>query len=98
MRIVTSSDLDLAARAIEAGELVVVPTERWYMLCCDASNPGACARIFTTKKRPPDKSLLFVAPSPEAVRQRFSVAKEAELLAAAFWPGDLALLLPWRDA
>ncbi|MEV6631588.1 Sua5/YciO/YrdC/YwlC family protein [Actinoplanes sp. NPDC051470] len=94
----TSSDLDLAARAIEAGELVVVPTKRWYMLCCDASNPGACARIFSTKKRPPDKSLLFVAPSPEAVRQRFSVAKEAELLAAAFWPGDLALLLPWRDA
>jgi L-threonylcarbamoyladenylate synthase len=98
MRIVTPNDLDLAARAIEAGELVVVPTQRWYMLCCDASNPDACARIFTTKRRPPDKSLLFVAQSSDAVRQRFHVSKEAELLAAAFWPGDLALLLPWRDS
>ena len=97
MQIVTPNDLALAAHAIEAGELVVVPTQRWYMLCCDASNPDACARIFTTKRRPPDKSLLFVAPSPEAVRQRFHVSKDAELLAAAFWPGDLALLLPWRD-
>jgi L-threonylcarbamoyladenylate synthase len=97
MRIVTHHDLALAARAIEAGELVIVPTQRWYMLCCDASNPDACARIFTTKRRPPDKSLLFVAPSPEAVRRRFHVSTEAELLAAAFWPGDLALLLPWRD-
>ncbi|MCM4084546.1 L-threonylcarbamoyladenylate synthase [Paractinoplanes hotanensis] len=97
MQIVTPNDLALAAHAIEAGGLVVVPTQRWYMLCCDASNPDACARIFTTKRRPPDKSLLFVAPSPEAVRQRFRVSKDAELLAAAFWPGDLALLLPWRD-
>jgi L-threonylcarbamoyladenylate synthase len=97
MRIVTHSDLALAARAIEAGELVIVPTQRWYMLCCDASKPDACARIFTTKRRPPDKSLLFVAQSLDAVRQRFHVSKEAELLAAAFWPGDLALLLPWRD-
>jgi L-threonylcarbamoyladenylate synthase len=96
MRIVTHHDLALAARAIEAGELVIVPTQRWYMLCCDASNPDAVGRIFTTKRRPPDKSLLFVAPSPEAVRQRFHVSTEAELLAAAFWPGDLALLLPWR--
>jgi L-threonylcarbamoyladenylate synthase len=97
MRIVTHSDLALAARAIEAGELVIVPTQRWYMLCCDASKPDACARIFTTKRRLPDKSLLFVAQSLDAVRQRFHVSKEAELLAAAFWPGDLALLLPWRD-
>lgn len=97
MQIVKPNDLALAARAIEAGELVVVPTQRWYMLCGDASDPDACARIFTTKRRPPDKSLLFVAQSPEAARQHFHVSKEAELLAAAFWPGDLALLLPWRD-
>jgi L-threonylcarbamoyladenylate synthase len=97
MQIVTTGDLDLVVSAIESGELAVVPTKRWYMLCCDASNPDACARIFTAKGRPVDKSLLFVAQSLEDVRQRFYMSKEAELLAAAFWPGDLALLLPWRD-
>lgn len=97
MRIVKPTELDLAARAIEAGELVVVPTKRWYMLCCNAANADACARIFATKQRPVDKSLLLVAPSTDVVRQLLHVTKEAELLATAFWPGDLALLLPWRD-
>ena len=98
MQIVTTGDLDLVVSAVESGELAVVPTKRWYMLCCDASNPDACTRIFTAKERPADKSLLFVAQSLEVVRQRFYMSQESELLAAAFWPGDLALLLPWRDS
>ncbi len=98
MRVVTPAELDLAVAALEAGELVIVPTRRWYMICCDASNADACSRIFTAKQRPNDKSLLFAAKSAEEVRRLFDVTAEAELLAAALWPGELALLLPWRNA
>lgn len=98
MKVVAPSDVRLAAEAMEAGELVIVPTSRWYMICCDAGNADACARIFAAKQRPADKSLLLVARSMDAVRELFSVSGDAELLARAFWPGDLALLLPWRDA
>ncbi|MFM9542565.1 L-threonylcarbamoyladenylate synthase [Streptomyces turgidiscabies] len=97
MRLIHPTDLDIAARAIEAGELVIVPTKRWYMICADAGNPDACKRIFDGKKRPPGKSLAFVLPSLEACEQRFQLTPEARRLADAFWPGDLALLLPWRD-
>jgi L-threonylcarbamoyladenylate synthase len=97
MRIVASSEIDLAAQAVEAGRLVIVPTSRWYMICCDASNTGACDRIFAAKQRPADKSLLLVAPSTDAVRQRFHLSADAKLVTDALWPGDLALLLPWRD-
>jgi L-threonylcarbamoyladenylate synthase len=97
IRAVAATEVNLAARAMEAGELVVVPTGRWYMICCDASNADACARIFTAKQRPVEKSLLLVARSVEAASQQFRMSMDATLLAEAFWPGDLALLLSWRD-
>lgn len=97
MRAAATTEVQLAARAMEAGELVVVPTSRWYMICCDASNADACARIFAAKQRPIEKSMLLVARSVEAVSQQFRMSMDATLLAEAFWPGDLALLLPWRD-
>lgn len=97
MRIVRPSELDSAARAIEAGELVIVPTARWYMICADASNADASGSIFTGKRRPSGKSLAYVAPSLAVCEQHFQLGAEARKLAEMFWPGDLALLLPWRN-
>lgn len=97
MRIVRPSELDSAARAIEAGELVIVPTARWYMICADASNADASGVIFQGKRRPSGKSLAYVAPSLAVCEQHFQLGAEARKLAETFWPGDLALLLPWRN-
>jgi L-threonylcarbamoyladenylate synthase len=97
MRIIRPEALDIAARAIEAGELVIVPTARWYMICTDASNADASASIFEGKKRPSAKSLAYVAPSLAVCDQHFRLSDEARRLAESFWPGDLALLLPWRS-
>jgi tRNA threonylcarbamoyl adenosine modification protein (Sua5/YciO/YrdC/YwlC family) len=76
---------------------VIVPTRRWYMICADATNAAACRSIFEAKQRPLTKSLVLVTPSASACEQHFVVHREARLLMDAFWPGDLALLLPWRD-
>ncbi|GAA3766732.1 hypothetical protein GCM10022225_61350 [Plantactinospora mayteni] len=97
MRVVAPSEVDLAMQAVEAGNLVVIPTSRWYMICCDAGNVDACARIFAAKQRPIEKSMVLVARSMDAVRQRFRLSTDAERLADSFWPGELALLLPWRE-
>ena len=86
-----------AARALEHGSLVVVPTSRWYMVCADATNTEACERIFTAKKRPTGKSLVLVSPSLRHAQATFSMTAAASALATAFWPGDLALVLPWAD-
>ncbi|MFD7444001.1 L-threonylcarbamoyladenylate synthase [Streptomyces sp. NPDC059909] len=97
MRVVRPQDLDLAVRALEAGELVIVPTRRWYMICADASNEQACDSIFKGKRRPSGKSLAYVAPSLAACDEHFHLGADARTLASMFWPGDLALLLPWRS-
>lgn len=97
MKIVQSIDIDAAVEALEDGELVIVPTSRWYMICCDATNDRACQRIFKAKQRPPDKSLLLVVPSITVAHQRLQFTRDADALAEAFWPGDLAMIIPWRD-
>ncbi|WP_457029209.1 L-threonylcarbamoyladenylate synthase [Kitasatospora sp. P5_F3] len=97
MQPIPLDQLDRAARALEAGELVIVPTSRWYMICADATNTRACRSIFEGKQRPSGKSLVLVTPSLTDCEQRFTLSDEARRLADAFWPGDLALLLPWRD-
>ncbi|QNE18126.1 translation factor Sua5 [Kribbella qitaiheensis] len=97
MRTIHPGELDTAARAIEAGELVIVPTNRWYMICANASNADASGSIFAGKRRPSGKSLVYVVPSLAICEQHFQLGAEARKLAEQFWPGDLALLLPWRD-
>lgn len=97
MRVVGPEDIDVTAQAIEDGELAIVPTRRWYMVCADASNAQACDSIIEGKRRPTGKPLAYIAPSASSCEDSHTLSPEAKRLAAAFWPGDLALLLPWKD-
>ncbi len=58
-----SADLDLAAiaaaaRLLEQGQLVALPTETVYGLGADAENPEAVARIYAAKGRPQDHPVI----------------------------------------
>jgi L-threonylcarbamoyladenylate synthase len=90
-------NLQAASRAIESGRLVIVPTSRWYMLCCDAGNPRACEAVFAAKRRPVSKSLLLVLRANEDALRWFKIGRDAQALIRHFWPGDLALLLQWTN-
>ncbi len=85
------------AQAVDRARQVVVPTRRWYMLCADSGDPGACARIFAVKGRPRERPLALVWPRTADPGERFVVSPAARRLMLALWPGDLALALPWRD-
>lgn len=83
--------------ALDSGEIVVLPTRRWYMLCADSTNGEACRRIFEGKGRSAAKPLALVMPSGAAVAAWFSMSPAARCLAEGLWPGDLALWLRWRE-
>jgi L-threonylcarbamoyladenylate synthase len=88
-------DIDRAAAALRAGQLVAFPTETVYGLGADALNVNAVARIFRVKGRPADHPLIVhVASTEELPRWASHVPESARRLAAAFWPGPLTLLLP----
>lgn len=90
--------LEECAEVLDSGGIAALPTRRWYMLCADSTNAEACQRIFDGKGRPATKPLALLLPSNDAVAARFVLSAAASRLADRLWPGDLALLLPWRWA
>lgn len=83
-----------AAKLLRAGALVSFPTETVYGLGADACNGAAVAAIYTAKGRPSFNPLI-VHVADSAAAQRFARWSDAaEVLASAFWPGPLTLVLP----
>ena len=86
----------LAAQILDAGGLVVLPTDTVYGVAARL-DAAAIERIFAAKQRPPEKAvpvLLASADDVPLVAGQFPAA--AQRLAAAFWPGPLTLALPKR--
>jgi L-threonylcarbamoyladenylate synthase len=86
-----------AAAAIEAGDLVVVPTETVYGLAARPDVPEATARLFEAKGRPGTLNLPVLAPTVDVAWTLGRPSEPARRLAAAFWPGPLTLVLPRTD-
>ena len=84
-----------AVRALNAGQVIVYPTETFYGLGVDISVRGALDRLYAIKAREFDKPVALIAANLEMA---FSVAREvppaARRLAEKFWPGPLTLVLP----
>jgi L-threonylcarbamoyladenylate synthase len=90
----TSSDIDQAIAVLRSGGLVAFPTETVYGLGADASNDAAVARVFSVKGRPTDHPLIVhLADSEQLGDWAAIVTPTARLLADAFWPGPLTLLV-----
>ena len=87
-------DIAAAARALEQGALVGFPTETVYGLGADAENPAAVAAIYAAKGRPQDHPVIVhLAPGAALDYWAVDIPAEAHLLAAAFWPGPLTMIL-----
>lgn len=84
-----------AGEKIRQGQVIAMPTETVYGLAANAFDPEAVARIFEAKGRPQDNPLIVhiadMEMLPEVVA---SVPEEARILAEAFWPGPLTMILP----
>jgi L-threonylcarbamoyladenylate synthase len=83
-----------AARSLREGGLVAFPTETVYGLGADASNAGAIARLYEAKGRPAFNPLIAHVCDLKAAQRIADFDAQAILLARAFWPGPLTLVLP----
>ncbi len=94
---VIEADIDAAVAALRRGALVALPTETVYGLGADATNADAVLRIFAVKGRPADHPLIVhLADATDIDAWAAHVPGYARLLAAAYWPGPLTLILPKR--
>lgn len=96
MRVITAQDdgIRQAAQILRAGGLVAFPTETVYGLGANALDGAAVARIFAAKGRPSFNPLIVHAADVAAVAPLVVMNEYAQMLATAFWPGPLTLVLP----
>jgi L-threonylcarbamoyladenylate synthase len=94
---VDPSGIAAAAQIWRDGGLVALPTETVYGLGADACNDTAVAQIYAAKGRPSFNPLI-VHVSDVAAAEKYCVFNDdACMLAQAFWPGALTLVLPIRS-
>jgi L-threonylcarbamoyladenylate synthase len=90
----TPTELQAAIAALRSGQAIGLPTETVYGLAADAENPAAVARIFSLKQRPANHPLIVhIAGAGQLGRYAREIPESAYLLADAFWPGPLTLIL-----
>jgi L-threonylcarbamoyladenylate synthase len=93
----TPDGIAQASALLGQGRLVAFPTETVYGLGADATNSTAVAGIYAAKGRPSFNPLIIHL-ADTALAQRYVIWSDAaEILARAFWPGPLTLVLPLRD-
>ncbi len=98
VRVVGADGIEAAAAILADGGLVAFPTETVYGLGADAGSAAAVARIFEAKGRPKGHPLIVhIADAGEIDRYARRVPCEAELLAGAFWPGPLTIVVDRGD-
>lgn len=92
---VNEQSIALAARLLQRGELVALPTETVYGIAADARNGAAVRKIFAAKGRPQDNPLIVHICGIQMLRGIVAeVPPRARKLAAAFWPGPLTMVMP----
>lgn len=89
------TDIKEAARLLQAGQLVAIPTETVYGLAANAFSEAAVVKIFEAKDRPAfDPLIVHTHSVTEFSRIAVSIPDMAYQLAEAFMPGPLTLILP----
>src|SRR3954471_20233718 len=88
--------IEEACRLILAGQPVAVPTETVYGLAADATDEEAVGRIYEAKGRPSFNPLIVHVRDLAQAEEIASFSDAARVLALAWWPGPLTLVLPLK--
>ena len=92
-----AEDIRYAADVIRHGGLVVFPTETVYGLGADATNPNAALAVYAAKGRPSDNPLIIHISDAKDVEGYAFSNSTYYLLAEAFMPGPITVILKARD-
>ena len=93
-QIFTKENLEVAAKALQQGEIVSFPTETVYGLGAIATSQEAVLKVFEAKGRPSDNPLIVHISDINQMTSTVEEVPEIALtLAKAFWPGPLTMIL-----
>ena len=85
-----------AIDVLASGGIVALPTDTVYGIAVALSTPGGIERLFAAKRRPPDKGIMLLLHDVKQAAAAGAMTPAAVVLAEAFWPGGLAVVVPQR--
>jgi L-threonylcarbamoyladenylate synthase len=93
-RVLPIDDLDEAIALLRTGEVVAFPTDTVYGLGALPGDEAAVRRLFTAKRRPPEKAIpILLADVADLLKVAANVSPPARRLVEAFWPGPLTVVV-----
>lgn len=93
-RAVRADALDAASRAVQSGQLVVLPTDTVYGIGADAFDAAAVADLLAAKGRGRDMPVPVLVGSWDTIEGLVNyVPPQMRALIEAFWPGGLTLVV-----
>lgn len=94
----TERELERAAKLLQGGGLVGIPTETVYGLGANGLDAEAVSRIFVAKGRPQDNPLILHIPEAGWLERYCErIPNSAYRLAERFWPGPMTMILPRKS-
>ncbi|KTD65911.1 translation initiation protein [Legionella spiritensis] len=94
-----TTNVELAADRLRAGEIVAIPTETVYGLAGNAENESAIKKIYALKNRPLNHPLIMhVAHGWDISQWARDIPDYASVLMERFWPGALTLVMNCRTS
>jgi len=95
---IISKDISKAVALLNQEKLVAIPTETVYGLAGNIFSEKAIDSIFKTKQRPLFNPLIVHIPSIDYLETIVArIPEKAKLLAEAFWPGPITLVLKKKE-
>jgi L-threonylcarbamoyladenylate synthase len=89
-----ASAIARAAALLQAGRLVAFPTDTVYGVAAVAVQPGAVARLYVAKARPPEKAIpILISDVAELQVVAAEISPLIRAFISQFWPGGLTLIL-----
>ena len=89
----TLQNIEKAAKVIQNGGLVAMPTETVYGLGANVYNPQAVANIFAAKGRPSFNPLISHIAEIDFLKTYAQTDERVLSLAKQYWPGPLTMVL-----
>lgn len=89
--------IDIAAKSVRNGGVIVFPTDTVYGLGCDPYNSEAVKKIFKIKKRGQTKLFPILSYSKKELSDIVVFDEKSDKIAKKFWPGQVTLVLSLKD-
>ena len=83
----------LIVESLQAGKVIIYPTDTVYGIGCDATNKQAVSRVYSIKKRDPSKPVSVIMGSIRMIKEYCEVTQEQQKLIEKYLPGPFTFIL-----